>query len=70
MDIINKIFRRSQNQDIKVYDNAFLRLYIPKHLFQGSAAAILGIFVPIFLYETFGQEFHYVGLYYALIALL
>ncbi|MFT7645239.1 MAG: MFS family permease, partial [Candidatus Paceibacteria bacterium] len=41
-----------------------------KHLFQGSAAAILGIFVPIFLYETFGQEFHYVGLYYALIALL
>jgi MFS family permease len=70
MDILNKIFRRRQNQDIKVDDNAFLHLYISKHLFQGSAAAILGIFVPIFLYETFGQVFHYVSLYYALIAFL
>ncbi len=50
--------------------NGFLRLFISKRLIHGAATAILGIFVPIFLYETSGQLFWVVGLYYALISFL
>ncbi|MCD5381013.1 MAG: MFS transporter [Candidatus Pacebacteria bacterium] len=48
----------------------FVKLFISKQLIQGSATAILGIFVPIFIYETSGNLFYVVGLYYALLSLL
>jgi len=50
--------------------NGFIRLFISKRLIHGAATALLGIFVPIFLYETAGQVFWVVGLYYALLSLL
>jgi MFS family permease len=58
------------NDAAKVQNKDFLKLFIPKHVFQGAAGAILGIFVPIFLYETSGQVFHIVGMYFALLSLL
>lgn len=51
-------------------DDGFLKLFISKRLIQGAATAILGIFVPIFLYETSGQLFYVVGGYYALLSFL
>lgn len=50
--------------------NGFVRLFISKRLIHGAATALLGIFVPIFLYETAGQVFWVVGLYYALLSFL
>lgn len=51
-------------------DESFLRLFIAKRLIQGAAIALLGIFMPIFLYEVSGQQFVVVGSYYASISLL
>ena len=51
-------------------DRGFIQLFISKRLIHGAAAALLGIFVPIFLYETSGELFYVVGGYYALLALL
>lgn len=48
----------------------FLSLFISKHLIQGAASALLGIFVPIFLYTVSGENFLYVGGVFALLALL
>ncbi len=56
----------NSNHDLR----GFVKLFIAKRLIGGSAAAILGIFVPIFLYETVGQQFHIVGIYYAIMAFL
>jgi len=55
---------------IEPKNNGFLRLFISKQLIHGAATALLGIFVPIFLYETAGQLFWIVGLYYALLSAL
>ena len=49
-------------------DDGFTKLFISKRLIHGAAAALLGIFVPIFLYETTGQSFYIVGGYYALLS--
>lgn len=51
-------------------DSGFLQLFISKRLIHGAAAAILGIFVPIFIYETTGKQFYFVGTYYALLSFL
>lgn len=48
----------------------FLSLFISKHLIQGAASALLGIFVPIFLYTVSGENFTYVGGIYALLSVL
>jgi len=45
----------------------FVQLFISKQLIQGAATAILGIFVPIFLYETTGELFYIVGGYYVVL---
>jgi len=37
--------------------DGFLQLFISKRLIQGLATAMMGMFVPIFLYETTGEEF-------------
>ena len=56
-------------------DTGFMQLFISKRLIHGAAAALGGIFVPIFLYETaidreFANPFFMVGGYYALLSLL
>jgi len=42
---------------------------ISKRLINGAAVAILGVFVPIFLYETTGENFYVVGTFYAFASL-
>jgi YQGE family putative transporter len=44
----------------------FIELFISKRLIQGLAAAMLGMFLPIFLYETSGNQFWVVVLFFAL----
>lgn len=51
-------------------DTGFMQLFISKRLIHGAAAALAGIFVPIFLYETTNQSFFVVGGYYAMLSLL
>lgn len=51
-------------------DESFLKLFIAKRLVQGAAIALLGIFLPIFLYEIANEQFIVVGAYYAAISLL
>ena len=51
-------------------DTGFMQLFVSKHLIHGAAAALAGIFVPIFLYKTTNQSFSIVGGYYALLSLL
>jgi YQGE family putative transporter len=50
--------------------NGFIKLFISKRLIHGAATALLGIFVPIFLYETAGEVFWVVGVYYAFLSFL
>lgn len=49
--------------------NGFVRLFISKRLIQGAAAALLGVFVPIYLYTITGENFYIVGGFYALLSL-
>ncbi|MCA9365578.1 hypothetical protein KC723_01670 [Candidatus Kaiserbacteria bacterium] len=49
-------------------ESGFIQLFISKRLIHGAATALLGIFVPIFIYETTGQHFYIVGGYYALLS--
>lgn len=51
-------------------DTGFMQLFISKRLIHGAAAALAGIFVPIFLYETSGESFFMVGGYYAFLSLM
>jgi len=71
MELLGTILRRNRR---RVPDdsqaNGFLRLFISKRLIHGAATAILGIFVPIFVYETSGYQFWVVGGYYALLSFL
>lgn len=63
------ILRRHQER-VPKSATGFVELFVAKRLVQGAAAALLGIFVPIFLYEVSGYQFYIVGLYYALMSLL
>lgn len=47
----------------------FIQLFISKRLIQGLATAMMGMFVPIFLYEVTGLQFWIVGLFYAVVSL-
>lgn len=71
MESIVMILRRyRRRQPDEEHESGFLRLFISKRLIHGAATAILGIFVPIFLYETSGELFWVVGGYYALLSVL
>lgn len=50
--------------------SGFVELFVSKQLIHGSATALLGVFVPIYLYQTAGDQFYIVGAYYALLSLL
>lgn len=47
----------------------FLQLFISKRLIQGLATAMMGLFVPIFLYEITDFSFLIVGLFYAAVSI-
>lgn len=51
-------------------DESFLKLFVAKRLIQGAAIALLGVFLPIFLYEVSGELFIIVGSFYASLSLL
>lgn len=71
MESIGTILRRNRRRVGKDdTDGGFLKLFISKRLIHGAATALLGIFVPIFLYETSGEQFYFVGGYYALLSIL
>jgi MFS family permease len=62
--------RRARGRVPKPNQSGFVQLFVSKRLLHGSATALLGIFVPIFLYETMENEFYWVGGYYALLSFL
>lgn len=49
--------------------NGFISLFVSKRLIQGAATALLGVFVPIYIYTTTGNSFVAVGSFYALASL-
>lgn len=70
MELFANVLRRSQRRIPKPdQKEGFIRLFISKRLIHGAAAALAGIFVPIFLYETTGNSFAIVGGYYAMLSL-
>lgn len=51
------------------HQDGFVQLFVSKRLIHGAAAALLGIFVPIYIYTLTGERFYVVGLYYAVFSL-
>lgn len=49
--------------------SGFIELFVSKRLIHGAAAALLGVFVPIYLYTLTGERFFIVGLLYAFFSL-
>ena len=45
-----------------------MQLFVSKRLIQGLAAAMMGMFVPIFIYETTGDHFWAVCLFFLLVS--
>lgn len=64
--------KKQKKSGVKVFgSHGFLKLFISKRLIQGAAAALLGIFGPIFMYDKiFNESFHVAGLYYASLSLM
>lgn len=50
-------------------NEGFVQLFISKRLIQGLATAMLGMFVPIYLYETLGHQFWIVCLFFAVVSI-
>lgn len=69
IETIGAAWQRHKNRQVNE-GSGFVELFISKRLIQGAAAAMMGIFLPIYLYEITGQQFYIVGLYYALLSLL
>jgi len=69
MENLTTVLRRTRRR-VPKEKNGFLKLFVSKRLIHGAAAALLGIFVPIFLYEVTGERFYVVGLFYALLSFL
>lgn len=69
MERITLILRRYINRDPRK-DSGFVQLFISKRLLHGAAGALLGIFLPIYLYTQTGESFWVVGGFYAASSLL
>lgn len=52
------------------HKEGFVQLFISKRLIQGLATAMLGLFTPIFLFETTNESFTAVSLFYLSVSLL
>ena len=50
-------------------EQGFLKLFIAKRLIHGASTALLGVFVPIYIYTATGENFYVVGGYYAILSL-
>lgn len=61
--VLSRLVHRGGNRQ-----KGFVQLFISKRLIQGLATALMGMFVPIFLYETTGQQFWVVGLFFAAVS--
>lgn len=46
----------------------FVQLFVSKRLIQGLATAMMGMFIPVFIYETTGGQFWVVSLFFAVIS--
>lgn len=68
MERITLIFRRLQNVKT-TRKRGFVELFVSKRLIQGLAAAMLTLFTPIFLFETGGNSFALVVLFYIVASL-
>ena len=55
---------------VQTSSGSFVHLFVSKRLIHGAASALLGIFVPIFLYQMSGENFYIVGIYYAILSLV
>lgn len=69
METLNRLVRTSRFTSGHE-DESFLKLFVAKRLIQGAAVALLGVFLPIFLYETADELFVIVGSFYAALSLL
>jgi len=69
MEQITNILQRLSHQNGN-HKDGFVQLFISKRLIHGLASAMAMLFIPIFLYETSGEQFWSVGLFYALASLL
>lgn len=69
MERITLVLRRLTLQGSS-HKEGFVQLFVSKRLIQGLATAMLALFVPIFLYETSGELFWVVCLFYALAGFL
>ncbi|MEM9336322.1 MAG: MFS transporter [Patescibacteria group bacterium] len=68
MERITVILRRNVLRTGKG-DSGFLQLFISKRLLQGAAAALVGIFLPIYIYTATDNQFWVVGGFYAVASL-
>ena len=57
--VLGRIRRRGGDRK-----EGFIQLFVSKRLLHGLATAILGLFVPIFLYETSGERVEVVTMFY------
>lgn len=69
MERITLIVRRYLTTTPKK-DSGFMQLFISKRLLQGASGALLGIFLPIYLYTETGNSFLMVGGFYAATSIL
>lgn len=67
MERITVVLRRLRRQGPS-HKNGFVQLFVSKRLIQGLAAAMLSLFTPIFLFETSGESFFTVTLFFAAIS--
>jgi YQGE family putative transporter len=63
MERITTVLKRL-NKRGPAHREGFVQLFISKRLIQGLAAAMLTLFVPIFIYESFGQSLGALCLFY------
>lgn len=63
--VLKRLKRRGSSRK-----EGFVELFISKRLIQGLATALLTLFTPIFLYETTGNQFWVVGLFFAVASIL
>ena len=50
-------------------DGGFIRLFIAERLVHGTASALMGIFLPIFLFTVLNENFLAVGAFYTIISI-
>ncbi len=65
MELLTSVLQRIRKRGPQRRDG-FIQLFISKRLIQGLAGAMMGMFLPIFLYEISGGKFWVVVLFFTL----